>query len=210
MEKPVIIIGANTLGKAVLEIYKSNDVLVYGFLDDDESLHNTEIQEVSVLGFSDDENLISQIGDSCEVFIATDETEIRKNIVESLIENNETMPSNAIHGQSYVSESASIGHGNLINASVTLGANTNLGSHCILHTGSIIDSGSEVGDFVQLGQASVIANDVKIENEVFIGAGAVIVSGIKVGKGARIGAGSVVVANVKAGETVFGNPAKKI
>ena len=210
MEKPIIIIGANTLGRAALEIFKSNDILVFGFLDDNEALHNTEIDEVSVLGFSDEESLVSHIGDSCEVFIASDETEIRKNLVESLTEENKTMPSNAIHKHSLISESSTMGHGNFLNANVTLGANSELGNHCILQTGSIIDSSAKVGDFVQLGQGAIVANDATIEDEVFIGTGAVIVAGIKVGKGARIGAGSVVVANVKAGETVFGNPAKKI
>ena len=48
MINPVIIFGAGPLGKMALDIFKSNDVIVYGFLDDNKELHQTEIGEVPV------------------------------------------------------------------------------------------------------------------------------------------------------------------
>ena len=58
MINPVVIFGAKGLGKTALDIFKSNDVVVYCFLDDDVSLHGTEIEEVSVLGATDDDGYL--------------------------------------------------------------------------------------------------------------------------------------------------------
>jgi len=41
MKNPVVIFGAGTLGRLALDIFSSNDVLVYGFLDDNKKKHNT-------------------------------------------------------------------------------------------------------------------------------------------------------------------------
>jgi len=46
MKKPIIILGAGGIGKSAMEAFISNDVPVYGFLDDDNSLQDTEIGEV--------------------------------------------------------------------------------------------------------------------------------------------------------------------
>ena len=50
MDKPVIIFGAKGIAIDALEIFQSNDITVYGFLDDDQALIGTEINDVPVLG----------------------------------------------------------------------------------------------------------------------------------------------------------------
>jgi len=210
MNNPVMIFGANYLGKAAKEIFESNEVVIYGFLDDDKSLHKTEIDEVSILGATDDDGFLKFIGKKCEAFVASDDNRERKSIVKMLMERRKVMPVNAIHQDAYVAASAHIGHGNYIDMGVKIGHAAKVSNHCIVHAGSIISTGAELGEFVQVGAGSIINAAVKIEDEVFIGSGVVIVSGISIGKGARIGAGSVVISSVKAGETVFGNPAQKI
>jgi FlaA1/EpsC-like NDP-sugar epimerase len=62
MDKPVLIICATALGKAVLEIFRSNDVVVYGFLDDDKKLQGTEIDDITILGSTDDDEYLNMIG----------------------------------------------------------------------------------------------------------------------------------------------------
>jgi len=207
MDKPVLIFGAGSIGKSVLQIFKSNNVLVYGFLDDDESLHNTEIDDVSVFGFTDEESMINIIGKDCEAFVAVDENELRKSIVSNLNKTNKVMPVNAIHSNALMAESSSIGHGNFINAGVIIGSNVTIGNHCLLHTKVTIDEGAKVGNYAQIGMGANISSGVVIGDEVFIGAGVTIVSGIKIEAGARIGAGSVVISNVKENAVLFGNPA---
>jgi hypothetical protein len=86
-------------------------------LDDNEKLHNTEIDDITVLGSpDDDEGYTKLIGKKCEAFVAIDETKVRKNIVEMLHDVRKVQPVNAIHDQSIIASTASIGHGNLIAA----------------------------------------------------------------------------------------------
>lgn len=210
MDKPVIILGAKGIAHPALEIFNSNQVIVYGFLDEDASLYQTEINNVPVLGHTEDEGFLKLIGKKTEAFVAVDDTKYRKFLVEMLLENRKVQPVNAIHERAYISTDAELGHGNFINANVTIGAGTKVGSHCIFHTGAIVDHKSVIGDFVQIGAGSTINAEVTIEEGAFIGSGVTIVAGVTIGKGARVGAGSVVIASVGKNETVFGNPAAKI
>jgi len=210
MDKPVIILGANGLGKAAMEAFESNEVVVYGFLDDKADRQGEEIGQVTVLGTMDDTSFLDLIGKDCEAFIAAEEIEYRKGLVESLVSDRKAMPVNSVHKTAHIPESAAIGHGNFIGAGVILGSNAKIGNHLIVNSRAVVDYDTELGNFVQVGAGSIVNSGVKIEDDVFIGTGVTIVSGVKIGKGARIGAGSVVIANVDSGTTVFGNPAKPI
>lgn len=210
MDKPVIIFGTGGIGRAALEIFESNRVVVYGFLEDDKEKHGQEIDTVPVLGRTDDDGYLKLIGKKCEAFIAADENKYRQGLVEMLHERRKTQPVNAVHGTAVIAKSAHLGHGNFINQNVKIGAGAEIGSHCILHSGSLLDFNVKAADFVQIGAGAVIGSGVTIEEGAFIGSGVTLVSGITIGKNARIGAGSVVIADVKAKETVFGNPAQPI
>jgi sugar O-acyltransferase (sialic acid O-acetyltransferase NeuD family) len=210
MENPVIIFGANYLGRSAKEIFESNGNVVYCFLDDNKKLHNTEIDTVSILGSMDDDGFLKLIGKKCEAFVAIDDNKVRKSIVAMLHEVRHVQPVNAIHKSTLIPESAEMGHGNFLDMSVLIGAGAKIGNQCLVNAGVIIGAEAIIGDFVQIGAGSIISAGTVVENEVFIGSGVTIVSGITIGKGARVGAGSVVVAPVKAGETVFGNPAQTI
>lgn len=210
MEKPVIILGAKGIAHSALEIFNSNKVVVFGFLDEDQKLHGQEINVVPILGHTEDEGFLKLIGKKCEAFIAVDDNKYRQFLVKMLNEKRKVQPINAIHETAYVSTDSEIGHGNFINAKVNIGAGTKVGSHCIINSGVIIDHGATLGDFVQIGAGAIINSNVIVEDDAFIGSGVILVSGVTIGKNARIGAGSVVISSVKANETVFGNPAVAI
>lgn len=210
MDNPVIIFGANHLGRAAKEIFEGNGNVVYCFLDDNKKLHNTELDTVTVLGSTEDDGFLKLIGKKCEAFVAVDDNKLRKNIVAMLHDERKVQPVNAIHTATIIPKSAEVGHGNFMDMGVMLGVGSKIGSHCLLHAGSIVGAEVSVGDFVQIGAGTVINFGSVLEDEAFIGSGVTIVSGVTIGKGARVGAGSVVVGSVKAGETVFGNPAQKI
>ncbi|MEP4533299.1 MAG: NeuD/PglB/VioB family sugar acetyltransferase [Cyclobacteriaceae bacterium] len=207
MDKPVIIFGAKGIATAALEIFKSNGIVVYGFLDDDKQTHGQEIDDVSVLGNTDDHGFLKLIGQKCEAFVATDENSLRKKWVKMLMDSRKVMPMNAVHQSAIISSFATIGHGNFINSRVTVGASAKVGQHCIINSGATLEHDVEIGDYVQIGAGSTISPGVKIEEGAFIGSGVTVVGGVTIGKNARIGAGSVVVSNIEAKETVFGNPA---
>lgn len=210
MQNPVLIFGAGTLGKVALDIFNRNNVLVYGFLDDDKKLHNTEIGEIVVLGETDDDGFLKIVGQKTEAFVAISNTKVKKKIVEILNERRHVMPVNAIHDRSSVSETAIIGHGNLVMANATINPYTKIGNHCIIQSGVVVDTEAKVADFVTIASGAMINAGAEIAEGAFIGSGAVIVAGMKVGKNARIGAGSVIIEDVPDNTTVFGNPAKKM
>lgn len=210
MENPVIIFGANYLGRAAKEIFERNGNVVYCFLDDNKSRHGTEIDNVAVLGSTDDDGFLKLIGKKCEAFIATDDNKFHKSLVKMLNEKRKMQPVTVVHPTASLASSSAIGQGNFFDAGSQLGAGSEVGNHCIVHANVVVGAEVKIGDFVQIGASSTINSGAVIEDEAFIGSGVIIVSGVTVGKGARVGAGSVVIAPVKAGETVFGNPASTV
>ncbi len=210
MENPVIIFGAKGLGKVALDIFQSNEVIVYCFLEDDTKLHNTEINGVSILGITEDEVFLKLIGPKCEAFVATDDNKLKASLVEMLYEDRKIMPINAFHKNISIATSALIGHGNMFNAGAVVNSNAKINNYCIIGSNTVIDYEAELSDMVQVGAGTVIGSNVKVGKGAFIGSGVTIVAGVTIGRNSRIGAGSVVVAEVKDGETVFGNPAQKV
>ena len=206
----MIIFGAGGLGKLVLEILQSNEIVIYGFLDDDSALHDKTIDEIPVLGSTDEQGFLKLIGKKCQAFVAQDDVKLKQGLVAMLNEKRKVMPINAIHREAYLSGTSELGHGNLISAGVVVNANTSLGHHNIMHANSTLDYDCRVGDFVEIGAGSTVGNGVTLKNGSFVGVGATIVAGVTIGENARIGAGSVVISDIEDNETVFGVPAEAV
>src|SRR6478609_9025050 len=129
MTNPVMIFGANYLGRAAKEIFESNSVVIYGFLDDDKKTHNSEVDYVVVLGSTEDDCFLKFIGKKCEAFVALDDNKLRKATVEMLQEVRHVQPVNAIHKQALISPKAAIGHGNFIDIKVNAAPGSTIGNH---------------------------------------------------------------------------------
>ncbi|WP_439881708.1 NeuD/PglB/VioB family sugar acetyltransferase [Pontibacter sp. MBLB2868] len=210
MQNPVIILGAQKLGTAALDIFNSNNVVVYCFLDDNQKLQQQEVNNIAVMGSTEDNEFLKLVGKTCDVFVALEDVAARKGLIKMLKEDHKVVPVNAIHRFSAVSEFAWLGHGNMVAAGAVINNNAKIGNHNLVHSNAVVDAYAELGDFIQVGAGAVINAEVVVGDGAFIGTGAVIVSGVKIGKNARIGAGAVVVADVPAKATVFGNPAAPI
>ena len=84
MNKPVIILCATDLGRSVLDVFKSNDVVVFGFLDDNKKIHGTEIEDITVLGSTSNEEYLKIIGKECDVFVASDDNSWKATMIKTL------------------------------------------------------------------------------------------------------------------------------
>ncbi|MEZ4902011.1 MAG: acetyltransferase [Spirosomataceae bacterium] len=210
MENPVLIFGAKGLGLVALDIFQRNEVVVYGLLDDDTALHDTQIGEYPILGSTDDDGFLKLIGKKCEAFVAIEERALRREVVKMLNDRRHVMPVNAIHDMAVVSSFADIGHGNLIAARAVVNTKATIGSHNLIQAGAMIEHEAVIGDYVNIGSGSIIGTGATIENDAFIGSGAIVIAGVTIGQGASVGAGSVVIENVPAKGRVFGNPAQKV
>ncbi|MCX2738878.1 NeuD/PglB/VioB family sugar acetyltransferase [Pontibacter anaerobius] len=208
MQNPVIILGAQKLGTTALDIFNSNDVIVYCFLDD--KLQQEEVNNVAVMSNTEDNEFLKLAGKTCDVFVAVEDSAARKGLIKMLKDEHKVVPVNAIHRFSAVSEHAWLGHGILVGAGAVISNNAKVGDNSLIHARALVDTKAEVGNDVEIGAGAIINSEVVIGDGAFIGSGAVVVSGVKIGKNARIGAGSVVVADVPAKATVFGNPAAPI
>lgn len=210
MINPVLIFGAGLAGRIAFDVFSSNDVVVYGFLDDDSKLHGTTIGELSVLGHTEDDGFLKLIGKKCDAFIASDNPKERKVLFEMIKERRHLAPVNGIHKDATVSASAELGHGNLVAAGARISAFAKIGEGNVIHPNAIIEPTGIIGDYVSIGSGAVVGEGVEIGSGTFIGAGVTIISGIKIGKNASVGAGSVVLADVPSSTRVFGYPAAKV
>ena len=207
MPNPVIIIGANAYGSVAASVLQKQGLIVYGFLDDDEKKQGENINEIPVLGKTDDEKILKLIGKKCDVFIASDEAKLRKYFFDKL-EEKDIYPVNIIEKSAFVADGIILGHGNLVQAGAVISAGADIGNCVNFGAGTILEPNVSVSDYVQIAAGAVIGEGVVLEECCFIGAGAVVAAGMKIEKFARVGAGSVVIENVAKGKSVFGNPAK--
>ncbi len=205
---PVIIIGVNTFALEVAEVFQKNNVVIYGFLDDDLKKKDTFIGEIPVLGTTEDEQYWSLIGKNCNVFVALENPTERKKMIETIIEDCKTKPVNAIHPEASIADVSSIGYGIYIGNKAVIQPSSKIADHCVIGAGVIIETGANLDEYVQVGSGSVIGKEAKIENNAFVGINCTIVGSVKVGKNASIGAGSVVIENLPNSKRAFGNPAK--
>ena len=208
MENPVMILGATRLGRIALDIFLSRNIVTYCFLDDDKELHNTEVNEVAVMGSTTDDGFLKFIGKKCEAFIAVEDREHRIKLVERIKERRKVMPVNAIHDLAYISETAHLGYGNLVAAGAVINPNAKVPNHCVVDSRAVIDCDAELEEFVQVGAGAIIGANCKVREGAFIGAGAVIAAGMEIGKNAQVAPGAVVLQEVPEEGIVFGNPAK--
>ena len=208
MINPVIIFGAGLSGKLALDVFASNEVVVYGFLDDDKSLHLKEIGEITILGHTEDDGFLKLIGKKCDAFVAVESRKERNFLTEMLKERRKIVPINAIHKDASISKYVELGHGNLLASGCRIASFACIGTGNLLHANSIVEVEAKLGDNIVIGSGSVVGTGAEIADGVFIGPGVTILSGVKIGKGASVGAGSVVLNDIPASAKVFGYPAK--
>ncbi|MGC9090025.1 MAG: acetyltransferase [Caldisericia bacterium] len=204
MKNDIYIIGAGGHGEVILDILLKNNIVPKGFLDDNRSLWNKEIQGIKVLGRI---NLAKEL--EGKFIIAIGDNEKRKEIVNYLKFNKEKFI-NAIHPSVILGNEINYGYGNMIIGGVFINTKTKIGDHTIINTSSSIDHHNIIGDFVHIAPGVHTGGNVTIAEGSLIGIGSTILPNIKIGRWSIVGAGSVVIDNIPDNVVVVGVPAKII
>jgi sugar O-acyltransferase (sialic acid O-acetyltransferase NeuD family) len=108
----------------------------------------------------------------------------------------------------FISPTARIGHGSIVQRGVLVGRNARLGTAVKLNCGAQIHHNATVGDFTTVAPGARILGNVHIGSRTYIGSEAVILPRIRVGNGCVVGAGAVASRDVGDGVVVKGVPAR--
>jgi sugar O-acyltransferase (sialic acid O-acetyltransferase NeuD family) len=206
-----IFLGASALPETIhvfnSHFRESNSAKIVAILDDNESLHGTEVCGVPVVGplslaseFPDEVNFIFGIGSHRSRLI-------RSNIIERIgIE--ETRYISIIHETANVLPGAQIGHGCIIHPGVIVGQDSRLDGFNLVFTNSIVASRNHLHKFSMVTSLVALTDGVEIGQGAFIGTGSAVGEGVRVGPGALVGMGSVILKDVPPGVCLVGNPPK--
>lgn len=210
--KEIVILCAGDFGKEVAWLIEDiNKVkptyIILGYLDDDEEKIGKVLNGYECLGPISYLLDLNKNHHACAV-IATQDGDVRKRFVDMFPEFDdwETL----IHPSVNISDTSTVGKGCVICANNNISVNTSIGNQVIMNLSVTMGHDCQIGDYVSIMSGSVISGHVIIKDGAYLGSNATIVPGKKVGDHAKVGAGSVVIRNVRDNITVMGVPAKKI
>lgn len=202
MNRKLVIIGASGHGKVVSDIavkLQEYDEIV--FLDDDVK----ECISFPVVGKSSDAK--SYI-DEAEFFVAIGNAEIRRKMMEQLLEMNATIAT-LVHPTAVIGCNVTIGKGSVVMAGAVINSDSTIGQACIINTCASVDHDCRLGDYVHVSVGAHVCGTVVIDKNTWVGAGATISNNLNVCGDCMIGVAAAVINDIEEAGTYVGVPAKK-
>jgi|LauGreStaDraftv2_3_1035109.scaffolds.fasta_scaffold02099_2 sugar O-acyltransferase (sialic acid O-acetyltransferase NeuD family) len=194
----VILYGASGHSKVIIDILNLRNIQIKKIIDDHTDLISIDtIPIFKNIDFLLNENMIIAIGDNF----------IRKQINNN---NNNINYINAIHPNTDISPTVTIGNGTVVMAGAVINSGSKIGEHCIINSKALVEHDCIISDFVHISPGVQLAGSVKVGEGTQIGIGAIVIQGLKIGKWATIGAGAVIIRDVPDYAVIVGNPGKII
>ena len=199
-KRSVIVVGAF---HEVIELCENCQRDIVGIIDN----HQENFYEsYPILGKDLDARFLFEKYLNCELVISPDAPLIRKRLVHYYSEIGFSFAT-LISPSAYVSKSAKVSEGCVIQAGVILSSSAKVGRFVKLNVRSTIMHDNTIGDYVTIAPHAVCLGDVQIDSMAYIGANATILPHLRVGKQAIVGAGAVVTKQVADYKMVKGIPA---
>ncbi len=202
----VYIIGCGGNSKIVIDICECLGYNIIGIFDDKYNGSIVKIYKkynlignIENINYYQNINIINSIGDN----------NVRKNIFEKFCENNLCWI-NCIHPESRISDSVTIGKGNIICRGAIINADASIGDFNLINTCAIIEHDCKIMNFNHFAPKSTLCGAILIGNLNLFGAGSTIIPCKKIGNNNIIGAMSVIIRNIDNNVMVVGNPGKII
>lgn len=150
--KRLLIIGAGGHGRVVAEIAEDIGYEEIAFLDDNSPEAIGKISEI--------EKFKEQYSDA---FVGIGNNKLRGKLIQKIHDCGYTVPI-LIHQSVYVSRTATIGIGTIIEPKAIVNANSHIGEGCIISVGSIVDHDVEVGACCHINVGAIVKAGGKIES----------------------------------------------
>jgi len=207
---PILVYGSGGFGREVAWLAEECSVgqtryPVCAFVDDDDSTHGVDVNEIPVMGW----DAATRAFPDARMIAAVGSPQVRAGIVAR----SAWAASRLVHPSVLHSRFVEIGEGTVICARTVLTTNIVLGRHVQINLSCTIGHDVVMGDYSTLAPGAHISGWVHMGARVYVGTGAVILPGtpgapLVIGDDAVIGAGAVVRASVEPGTTMVGVPAK--
>jgi sugar O-acyltransferase (sialic acid O-acetyltransferase NeuD family) len=203
-----IIVGAGGHSRVVYDILRyDHNVEIAAFIDNSPRGSEEKIMGIPVVGPHNEIHSLIESENIGGFIVAVGDNEIRQNHFEKLLDMG-LEPVSAIHPESYISKTATIGAGTVVASGVNISTNVEVGENVILNTGTIVDHETTIGPNVHIAPGTTIAGRVEIDEFTFVGMGASVGDYTSVGSNVTVGAGSAVLGDVPSNVTVAGSPAE--
>jgi sugar O-acyltransferase (sialic acid O-acetyltransferase NeuD family) len=209
--RPLVVIGSGGFGRETVEAVRAVNAArptwdLLGFLDDDPTLHRSEIDGVPVLGAIDDARTRFE---GAELVVCTGHPgnySSRRKIVERL-----GLPAiryaTVVHPAAVLPTTIELGVGTVLLAQVVATAAVRIGSHVAVMPGVVFTHDDIVEDFATFGAGAQLAGRVHVEEGAYVGSGALVREDRTIGAWSLIGMGSIVTRDIPRGEVWVGTPA---
>ena len=207
MEKCVII-GAGTYGQVYAK-YLSDTFNVVGFIDDNQSLLNTQVVGVEVLGTV--QSLLDELffkSSEVSVFVPIGDNEVRCSLLNKLkVRGFQTL--SFIHKTVHLDESTLLGDTVYILPSCNIMPFVDIGDNVMISMGVNIAHHVKIENGCFFSQGSNIGASIIIHEQAYVGIASTLMTGVKsIGANSLIGAGAVVIRDVPDNAIMAGIPAK--
>lgn len=210
---PVIIFGTGGNCIDILEVIEDVEapaggrpLRCVGFLDDDPSRAGSSVMGIPVLG-----GIADAIRYADHVFIngiGSPRSYLdRKSIIARAGVRDEDFV-NVVHPTSFVSRSATLGHGIAVLPNVTVASNARIGNHVTILPGTVVNHDATLGPYCCIASGVCVSGAVEVGSSCYLGSNCAIMEGVTIGDGSMIGMGAIVRRDVPPGTVVVGNPAR--
>lgn len=207
-KKEIYIIGASGFGREVAWLIEELDEWkVKGFIDDNEAIIGTKINNIPVLGTVD---FLLDHKDKINAVIAIGNPSVRSKIVDKLKNNSNIDYPNIIAKDVRISDTCEIGIGNIICTHTVLTVNITLGNFNHINLDCTVGHDVILNNFVTVYPSVNVSGNVTIGNCSELGTGTQIIQGKKITDNVIIGAGGIVVKDINESGTYVGSPVRRI
>jgi sugar O-acyltransferase (sialic acid O-acetyltransferase NeuD family) len=207
MEK-LVIVGAGSQARYVIDIARSAQLYELVGIVDVETADNVgkQLNDVPIACTLDELQKHFRPRD-CRLIVAYGQNDRKRDIVRQL-ERDGFEFGQAVSPLAYVSPTALIGEGCIINPMASVMPNARLGRHVILHSQCVIEHDNVIGDLANIGPGVSLAGRVAVGEGTYIYTGAKVIPDINIGSWAVVAAGALVTRDVADHDTVVGVPAR--